>query len=87
MALLFSTVKSGNSEIARGLAEYTDAPASLTIIYSTFLFASLIVSAMNASLSRDAVPFPIAMTSILYFSINSRTIFLLSSILLCGSVG
>ena len=35
IALRSSTCKSGNSDIASLLAEYTDAPASLTIIYST----------------------------------------------------
>ena len=68
-------------------AEYTLAPASLTIMYSTFLLDSFIQSAIKASDSRDAVPFPIAITSILYLSIKSSTIFLLSSILLCGCVG
>ena len=42
---------------------------------------------MNASDSREAVPFPIAIISILYLSINSNTFFFDSSILLWGSVG
>jgi len=65
IALLSSTCRSGNSEIANLEAEYTDAPASLTIIYSTNFLEDLITSAINASDSLEAVPLPIAITSIL----------------------
>ena len=51
---------SGNSSLARGDAEYTDAPASDTIIYCTSGHCR-ITSAASASDSREAVPFPIAM--------------------------
>ena len=87
IALLFSTVISGYSSVASFDAEYTDAPASLTIIYSTFLLDSLITLEIKASLSLDAVPLPIAIISILYLSISSKTLAVDSSILLWGSVG
>ena len=56
-----------------------DAPASDTITYLHFKLFSLIKSAHNFSLSRDAVPFPIAIISILYLFIKSKSTFLLSS--------
>ena len=86
IALLFSTVKSGNSCIARGLAEYTLAPASETMAYLQ-LFSSFNVSLTSFSLSLDAVPFPIAIISTLYFFIKSFNIDFDSSHLLCGSWG
>ena len=64
IALLSSTCKSGNSDIANLLAEYTEAPASLTIIYSTSLGLYFMTSAINLSDSLDAVPLPMAITSI-----------------------
>ena len=59
-----------------------DAPASDTITYLQFNLNSLIISAQNFSDSRDAVPFPIAIISTLYFSIKFLTIILLCSIYL-----
>ena len=88
IALLSSTCKSGNSDMARGLAEYTEAPASDTMIYSTFLsLYSFTTSDTSFSLSREAVPLPTAMISTLYFLIKSLIIFLASSHLFCGSCG
>ena len=85
IALLFSTVKSGNSSIASLLAEYTLAPASDTIMYYVGNFSSFITCDTNFSDSLDAVPFPIAIISTLYFFIKSVSIFFDSSYLLCGS--
>ena len=87
IALLFSTVRSGNSSMASLLAEYTLAPASETIMYSTGSFSSLITRAMNCSDSLDAVPFPMAIISMLYLFTKFVIIFFDSSYLLCGSCG
>ena len=73
IALLSSTWRLGNSLIASLLADYTDAPASFTIIYSTGLLELFITSAIKLSLSLDAVPLPIAITSMLNFSIKFNT--------------
>ncbi len=55
------TSTSGNSREAISDAEYTDAPASLTtILVSLSSGASLMRSAASLSVSRDAVPLPIA---------------------------
>ena len=56
IALLSSTCKSGNSEIANLLAEYTLAPASFTIMYSTFLLQSLIKQLMYLLPSDNSFP-------------------------------
>ena len=58
VALLCPTSKFGNSSVASLLAEYTDAPASFTIIYCTFTGISFNKSTITCSDSRDAVPFP-----------------------------
>ena len=50
---------SGNSFAAISLAEYTLAPASFTIVYSTEIPVSDITFAINSSVSLLAVPFPI----------------------------
>ena len=83
IALLFSTVKSGNSCIAKGLAEYTLAPASETIAYLQS-FSSFNVSLTSFSLSLDAVPLPMAIISTWYFLIKSFNTAFDSSHLLCG---
>ena len=57
-ALLCPTSNLGNSSLASLLAEYTDAPASLTITYCTFCGISFNSSTINCSDSREAVPFP-----------------------------
>ena len=57
-ALLCPTSNFGNSSLASLLAEYTDAPASLTITYCTFSGISFNSSTINCSDSLDAVPFP-----------------------------
>ena len=78
---------SGCSSAANSDAEYIDAPASLTITYWVFKFSSFIKSAIIFSDSLDAVPFPIAITSISYFFTKSKTFFLADSILACGLCG
>src|SRR5699024_5401754 len=62
-ALLSSTSSFGNSSRARAEAEYTLAPASLTIIYGILNLFFSITSAINCSVSLEAVPFPIAINS------------------------
>ena len=84
IALLFSTVKSGNSSIAISDAEYTDAPASLTITYLQSKPFSLMTSAMKLSVSLPAVPLPMAIIDTLYFLIN-LAIVILDSITNLGS--
>ena len=63
------TSNSGNSFDANSDAEYTDAPASDTVtrvnVKSGF---AVIISAITASVSRLAVPLPIAIKS----TLNSR---------------
>ncbi len=86
-ALRCPTSKFGNSSVASLLAEYTDAPASFTITYCTGVSVSLIMSAMIASDSLEAVPFPSEISVILYFLISCLTVFLDSSTLFCGAVG
>ena len=85
IALLFSTVKSGNSSIASLLAEYTLAPASLVIMYLTS--NPFIASDTNASLSLEAVPLPILISLTLYLSINSLNILALPTLSFLGSCG
>ena len=58
VALLCPTSKFGNSSVASLLAEYTDAPASFTMMYCTFTGISFNSSTITCSDSRDAVPFP-----------------------------
>ena len=64
------TSKSGNSCIAMGEAEYTDAPASLTTIARQSKSACAISSFMSVSVSRDAVPLPMAAQPISYCLIS-----------------
>ncbi len=73
------TSKSGNSFAATSLAEYTLAPASFTMVYSTFNWISLKTFATNSSVSLLAVPLPIDMALILNLFIISITFFLLPS--------
>jgi hypothetical protein len=55
------TSRSGNSLAAVSEAEYTEAPASLTTIFCSLgLLQALITSAASLSVSRLAVPLPIA---------------------------
>ena len=68
---LCPTSKFGNSSVASLLAEYTLAPASFTIMYSSFVSTSFISSTITASDSLDAVPFPREIRLILYFFISS----------------
>ena len=69
------------------LAEYTLAPASFTIIYSSFVSTSFISSTITASDSLEAVPFPSEIRLILYFFISSFNTFFDSATLFCGAVG
>ena len=86
-ALRCPTSKFGNSSVASLLAEYTEAPASLTMTYCTCCGISLIRSTIIISDSRDAVPLPREIREMLYFLIRSFTTFLDSSTLFCGGVG
>ena len=70
-ALLSPTFSCGYSSLASLLAEYTEAPASLTITYCSFLprlsvSYFFIKSAIIFSDSLEAVPFPTDMISISY---------------------
>ena len=85
IALLFSTVKSGNSSIASLLAEYTLAPASFVIMYLTS--KPFIASDTNASLSLEAVPLPILISLTLYLLINSLKVLALPILSFLGSCG
>ena len=67
-------------------AEYTDAPASETMVYFT-PGVSRITSAMNCSLSPEAVPLPMDTTSTPYFRISRSTVSRDSRIFSCGFVG
>jgi hypothetical protein len=80
------TSNCGNSSAAIFDAEYTDAPASFTTIYDTpgVLFMS---SAINISVSFDAVPLPIAITVTLCFLINFISVAAASAAFDCGGVG
>ena len=85
-ALLCPTSNFGNSSVASLLAEYTEAPASLTITYCTFSGISFKRSTMNCSDSREAVPFPREIRVILYFGMIffSRSF---DALILAGVVG
>ena len=55
------TSNSGNSFAANSEAEYTDAPASLTTTFCSFSAGCCFIrSATSASVSRLAVPLPMA---------------------------
>ena len=54
---------SGYSSVASFDAEYTEAPASLTMVYKTSWSHFFIISDTNISDSLEAVPFPIAIIS------------------------
>ena len=86
-ALRWPTSKLGNSSVASLLAEYTDAPASLTITYCTGSLISFKRSTMICSDSLEAVPFPTEIREMLYFLIESFNIFLDSATLFWGAVG
>ncbi len=68
------TSKSGNSCAATLLALYIDAPDSLTITFIGLRSKVRKTSATNSSVSREAVPLPIAINSILYFSMRFLSI-------------
>ncbi len=58
------TSSAGNSFAAVSEAEYTEAPASLTTIFDSFASGSFLISSpASLSVSRDAVPLPIAIRS------------------------
>ena len=80
-ALLCPTSKFGNSSAASLLAEYTLAPASLTITYCTSASVSLSRSTIIFSDSLEAVPLPTEISVIPYFSISPFTVFFDSSTL------
>ncbi|MNV38823.1 hypothetical protein D3C71_1303860 [compost metagenome] len=62
------TSRSGNSLAANSEAEYTDAPASLTTTFCSRVSPSaLMTSPASLSVSRLAVPLPIAISSTLCF--------------------
>ena len=86
-ALLCPTSKLGNSSVASLLAEYTEAPASLTITYCTGRSSSFNSSTITCSDSLEAVPFPTEIKSTLYFLISFFSSALDSSTLFCGAVG
>jgi len=87
VALLCPTSKFGNSSVASLLAEYTEAPASLTMIYCTFTGISLNRSTMICSDSLDAVPFPREINVMWYFAISFFKTAFASSTRFCGAVG
>ena len=68
------TSRSGNSLAANSEAEYTEAPASLTTIFCIFSSgASLIRSPASLSVSRLAVPLPMAISSTACFAHSARS--------------
>ena len=81
------TSRSGNSCEAYSLAEYTDAPASDTITLVTPAPSCLIKSAASASVSRLAVPLPIAINCTPCASHNLRRVCSDPSQSLRGSCG
>ena len=85
-ALLCPTSKFGNSSVASLLAEYTEAPASFTMMYCTFCGISFRRSTMIISDSREAVPFPTEMRLILYFAMSFFNVSFAAWIF-CGVVG
>ena len=64
MAPIWAGLNAGNSAAASGEAEYTEAPASLTIVYSNAGGSTPLRmrAASHCSVSRHAVPFPMAAT-------------------------
>ena len=86
-ALLCPTSKFGNSSVASLLAEYTEAPASLTITYCTGRSSSFNMSTITCSDSLDAVPFPTEIRETPYFLMSFFTSAFASSTLFCGAVG
>ena len=86
-ALRSSTWNSGNSFLAISEAEYTEAPASFTIINWAFSWYFFITFATNCSVSRLAVPLPIAINSTLFSVIILTNSFSANSILDFGGWG
>ncbi|MNL56716.1 hypothetical protein D3C87_1802280 [compost metagenome] len=87
-ALRSATSRSGNSSCASLEAEYTLAPASLTMRYaSPGSPISAITSAVNCSVSREPVPLPITMSWMPYLAISSLNFAAASFFLLFGGVG
>ena len=67
------TSKFGNSFAANSEAEYTDAPASLTTtVCGLFSLISLMTSFAKRSVSREAVPLPMAINSTLCLRIKLK---------------
>jgi len=84
------TSRSGNSSVANSDAEYTDAPASLTItlVNSGWVsFTAAISSAASLSVSRDAVPLPIAINSTLCILTKFARVRIDFSHRFCGACG
>ncbi|MCY1425424.1 hypothetical protein D9M71_412120 [compost metagenome] len=82
------TSRSGNSFAASSEAEYTDAPASLTMILVIFSAGYFRISSMaSLSVSRLAVPLPIAIRSTLCLAQSLPRMARVSSHLLCGTWG
>ncbi|MNT57615.1 hypothetical protein D3C72_1949980 [compost metagenome] len=82
------TSRSGNSFAASSEAEYTEAPASLTMILVSLSCGNFLISSSTSlSVSRLAVPLPKATSSTpcLAQSLASRA--RVSSHLLCGTWG
>ncbi len=69
-ALRCPTSNCGNSSVASLLAEYTEAPASFTMMYCTGSGISLRSCTMICSDSREAVPFPKEINVIWYLDIS-----------------
>ena len=86
-ALRCPTSNCGNSSVASLLAEYTEAPASFTMMYCTGSGISLRSCTMICSDSREAVPFPREINVIWYLEISFFSTALASSTRFCGAVG
>lgn len=69
-ALRCPTSNCGNSSVASLLAEYTEAPASFTMMYCTVSGISLRSCTIICSDSREAVPFPREINVIWYLEIS-----------------
>ena len=78
------TSKSGNSFAANSEAEYTEAPASLTMILVADKPDFFSKSPTNASVSREPVPLPIAIKSTLWRLIKVSIICADCAVLLWG---
>lgn len=82
------TSMSGSSCEANAEAEYTEAPASDTITLVSFSSGCLVMSSpASLSVSRDAVPLPIATSSTACSLASRASLAIASSHLLAGTCG